>query len=424
MNFQDQIPNFLHGVARLTAVPMVLAAVWLANTPLAAAQTTEEMIKAGEKVFRTVAEIGCASCHGDYAEGDKGIGPYNRGVGEEKIRAAINSIEAMEFLKEEIHDREIKQIAAYYYWLGELQLVKTLAKRGRFIPDSVQVYPGTKIQLVINNSSPFPRSFASGNMGIKPLTVPGRESSYLVWDAPQEERVFTLSCTNCRIKDQALSIEITKSARKHFSPSAGKVAAAAKAPAKVAAVRPPVIADRQAIELGRELFLTAGEVGCVACHGPYAEGDVGIGPYNRGFSESKIRRAIAKVPVMRFLAGKLSDKQIKQVASYYHWLGGHKLVKTVTVGGRVFPARIQLHPGTPIQLVIANRDRKSHEFKGPVLGTVPIRIGARDAGTVAWVAPATEGHFTIGCSDCSGKSAKLTIEVTKKAGKFVPNGGN
>ena len=96
MNFQDQIPNFLHGVARLTAVPMVLAAVWLANTPLAAAQTTEEMIKAGEKVFRTVAEIGCASCHGDYAEGDKGIGPYNRGVGEEKIRAAINSIEAME----------------------------------------------------------------------------------------------------------------------------------------------------------------------------------------------------------------------------------------------------------------------------------------------------------------------------------------
>lgn len=403
---------------------MALATVWLINAPPAQAQTKEELIKAGEKVFRTVAEVGCASCHGDYAEGDTGIGPFNRGVGEDKIRAAINSIEAMEFLKDEIHDREIKQIAAYYIWLGELQLVKTLAKRGRFIPDNVQVYPGTKIQLVINNSSPFPRSFASDNMGIKPLTVPGRESSYLVWSAPKEEGVFTLKCTNCRIKDQSLSIEITKSARKHFSPSAGKATVAAKAPVKVAKVRTSVTADRQTIELGRELFLTAGEVGCAACHGPYAEGDVGIGPYNRGFSESKIRRAIAKVPVMRFLAGELSDTQIKQVASYYHWLGGHKLVKTVTVGGRFFPEKIQLHPGTPIQLVIANRDRISHDFNGPVLGAAPLRVGARDAGTVTWIAPAEEGRFTIGCSDCGGKASKLTIQVTKDAVKFVPNVDN
>lgn len=405
---------------QIAGVLIALAAVWLVNIQSAQAQTTQDLIRAGEKVFRTVGEIGCASCHGDYAEGDKGIGPYNRGVGEEKIRAAINSIEAMEFLKDEVRDREIKQIAAYYYWLGELQLVKTLAKRGRFIPDSVQVYPGTNIQLVINNSSPFPRSFASGNMGIKPLTVPGRDSAYLVWRAPKDEGVFTLKCTNCRIKGQVLSIEITKSARKHFFPSAGKVTVAAKALAKVAANRPPVTADQQTIELGRELFLTAGEVGCVACHGPYAEGDVGIGPYNRGFSESKIRRAIAKVPVMRFLAGELSDIQIKQLASYYHWLGGHKLVKTVTVGGRFFPGKIQLHPGTPIQLVIANRDRKSHEFNGPVLGTSPLRIGARNAGTAAWTAPNKEGRFTIGCTDCSGKTAKLVIEVTRNAPRFAP----
>ncbi len=188
------------------------------SPPAASAEpAVSDLVKMGRQVFKTVGGVGCAACHGDYAEGDKGIGPYNRGVGEQKIRDALASVEAMDFLKDEMGEAEIKGIAAYYAWLGELQLVKTLAKRGRFIPDRLQVYPGTKIQLVIKNASSFPRKFVGRKMKVGPVEVAGRESLDMVWQAPPSEGSYTLECMDCRIKGQVLTLEITKSAKRHRS---------------------------------------------------------------------------------------------------------------------------------------------------------------------------------------------------------------
>ena len=55
----------------------------------------DTLIKRGELVFNTVANIGCAGCHGAFAEGDLGVGPYIRGASDGAVRAAIEGIGPM-----------------------------------------------------------------------------------------------------------------------------------------------------------------------------------------------------------------------------------------------------------------------------------------------------------------------------------------
>ena len=410
---EDRIPFILTLLIACLSAVLLLGQM---TEPARGAETgPSDLVKKGRQVFTTAGGVGCAACHGAYAEGDLGIGPYNRGVEEQKIRDALVSVEAMSFLREEMNEAKIKGIAAYYTWLGELQLVKTLAKRGRFIPDRLQIYPGTKVQLVIKNASSFPRKFGGGNMNIGTVKVAGRESLDMVWRAPAKEGSYTLECLDCRIKGQKLTLEISKSAKPHRGVKPAAIAVAAKTPAQ-----PPARRNPEAVQKGRELFRTAGEVGCDACHGNYAEGDVGIGPYNRGFSEKKIRLALDKVEVMKFLKKELSDGQVKQVAEYYGWLGEHKLIKTVAVKGRFFPNIIRVHPGTPVQLVISNQDREPHAYTSRTMGIPPISAGGRERGDAIWTAPAGEGEFVLRCANCGDQFHKLTIEVSKEAEKFRP----
>jgi mono/diheme cytochrome c family protein len=384
----------------------------------------KQQIEKGREVFLTAAGIGCKACHGPYAEGDTGIGPYNRGVGEPTIRAALATIEAMQMMREELSDAQIKQIAAYYQWLGQLKLVKTLIKRGRFIPDRIEIHPGTRIQLVLNNASSSPQRFISTNMGIGPITVGPKDAVDVVWEAPNKNGSFTLTCADCALKDQKLVIEVTSKAPK-FVPvkvPSKLVASAALAPAPQAKPPAAVISiDAKSIEQGRQIFLNAGEVGCVACHGRYAEGDVGIGPYNRGFSETAIRGALKSVGPMAFLRDTLNEQQIKQISAYYQSLLHQQLVKTHSVRGVFIPGNVKVHPGTTIQLVIMNPSLNARNFVSQDMKLKRFKVAGRDAVDVVWKAPDREGKFTLECTDCAIKGQKFTLEVSNSVPPYTPS---
>jgi len=166
----------------------------------------------GVNVFDSIAGVGCKTCHGEYAEGDVGVGPYIRGATEGTIRAAIDATGEMIVIKNVITDDEIKAVAAYVGNLGSMQAVRTLAKRGRFLPGEISIRPGTKVQLIIQNASIQPHTFKSDNMDIDDLMIASRSSGTLEWRAPEEEGEFSLYCTDCKLEDQFFTVRVAASA--------------------------------------------------------------------------------------------------------------------------------------------------------------------------------------------------------------------
>jgi len=166
----------------------------------------------GARVFNTIAGVGCKTCHGEYAEGDLGVGPFIRGATEATIRATIDANNEMIIIKNSITDDQIKAVAAYLGRLGGLQVARTLAKRGRFLPDEFSTRPGTGVQLVIKNSSISPHTFKSDNLGIDDMTIPGRSTGSIEWQAPDSEGDFSLYCTDCKLKDQFFTVKVDASA--------------------------------------------------------------------------------------------------------------------------------------------------------------------------------------------------------------------
>ena len=190
----------------------LLAALVLLLSPLLAQAADDDLLAEGARVFNTVAGIGCKTCHGEYAEGDVGVGPYIRGATEGMIRAAIEATNEMIVVRNVISEPEIQAVAAYVGRLGSMQVARTLAKRGRFLPAEISIRPGTGTQLIIQNSGVEAHVFKSDNMGIDDLTVAGRSSGALEWNAPVVEGEFTLYCTDCALKDQFFTIRVDASA--------------------------------------------------------------------------------------------------------------------------------------------------------------------------------------------------------------------
>ena len=172
------------------------------------ANADEASIEAGRNVFQTAAGVGCKTCHGDYGEGDLGVGPYIRGATDGTIRAAIDGINEMIIIKNTIAEEDIAAVAAYLEHLGTLQVARTLSKRGRFIPETMETRPGSALQLVIKNSGVAAATYQSDNMGIDAWTVGGRSTADVEWRAPETEGEYTIYCTDCKLKDQFFVIKV------------------------------------------------------------------------------------------------------------------------------------------------------------------------------------------------------------------------
>ena len=194
---------------RNTVTIAALLACGLA-TPLTAHAV--ELTETGRRVFEEIAGIGCATCHGQFAEGDLGIGPYIRGASDGTIRAAIDGVTEMIVIKNVISEKEISAVAAYLRDLGSTQVARTLVKRGRFIPETISVRPGMSLQVIINNAGFAAASFVSEDMEIAELSIPGRETASFVWQAPDADDTFSLSCIDCKLKDQFFSINVDSNA--------------------------------------------------------------------------------------------------------------------------------------------------------------------------------------------------------------------
>lgn len=427
MTIPSNFWNTAFAAVFLSAALAAIAVGW-ADPASAADSPDKQTIEKGHQIYLTAGGVGCAACHGPYGEGDVGIGPYNRGLGELVIQAALIKVEPMKFLKDELSDADIKAVAAYTEWLGEMKLVKALAKLGRFVPDRVEVHPGDRIQIVVQNASAEPHTFTSSNLGVGDITVEGRQDLAVTWEAPAAEGAFSLKCADCKLKNQQLNIVVTRKAEK-FVPTkptsklmaeAPAPSAAPAAPSKAPQVAALTPAEKALAKKGREVFLNAGEVGCVACHGKYAEGDVGIGPYNRGFSERAIRKALAGVSAMAFLHKELNEEQILAVAAYYRSLSHIQLVKTVAVRGVFVPDALRIHPGTTIQLVVMNSSVVPRTYSSGDMGIKPFTVPGRGGADIEWVAPNSPGIFTLVCDDCQIKGQKLTVEVTKEVPPYAP----
>jgi len=176
------------------------------------AATTDEQIAMGEEVYSTIAGIGCKSCHGEYAEGDLGVGPFTRGANEGMIRAAVDGIGEMIVIKNLITDEQISAVSAYLGYLGTAQVARSLVKRGRFLPETFSARPGTRLQVILQNSGFSAQTFASDNMNIGNIEIPARSSGNIIWEAPEEEGIYSLYCTDCKLQEQYYTINIDSDA--------------------------------------------------------------------------------------------------------------------------------------------------------------------------------------------------------------------
>lgn len=209
--------SVVRGVAALVVFGVVLLGS-SAEARSADDQPNAKLVEKGKTISRTVAGIGCAGCHGRFGEGDVGIGPYIRGVGLSKIQAAVAAVSQMQIVKTQLNPEDINAVAEYYSWVGQHQLVKALVKRDRFVPDAVDVYPGTAVQFAINNSGQAPRKFASQNMDVAEFQVPGKEVYDFFWHAPEREGAYTLRCVDCLDQGQGLNINVRRTARPYRVP--------------------------------------------------------------------------------------------------------------------------------------------------------------------------------------------------------------
>lgn len=200
---------------------LVPALLGMAAQALAAErQFDPKLLERGKVLWLTAGGTGCVGCHGKYGEGDVGVGPYNRGVGLSKVAGAIEGVDMMRaLLKDKLTREDIEAVATYTAWLGQHQLVRTLVKRDRFLPDGIDVYPGTAVQLVVSNTSQSPHNFVSADMGITEFQVSGREAGDVVWRAPDKEGTYTLRCADCTRKgEDTLKINVRRTARPYHVP--------------------------------------------------------------------------------------------------------------------------------------------------------------------------------------------------------------
>jgi len=180
-----------------------------------------KLLEKGRSVWFTAGGIGCSGCHGRFGEGDVGVGPYNRGVGPSKIQAAIKSVPQMGVVKN-LGAEDIEAVTAYNSWLGQHQLVKTLLKRDRFLPEFAEVYPGTPVQLAINNSGQATHKFSGTAMGIAQFEVDGKTVHDFIWRAPEQEGTYALRCVDCGAEGQQFTIKVSRGAKPFRAPDAAE----------------------------------------------------------------------------------------------------------------------------------------------------------------------------------------------------------
>lgn len=155
----------------------------------------EELIARGRIVFEEDAGgngFGCAECHGHFGMGDLQVGPNNRGMSEQRIRAGLGKVDRMSFLR--LTDEEIKAVAAFLAYLGRLHPVKVAIQDSRFEPNRISVPVNRHIQFIFDNKNSEACNLSSEEAGIKEKSLEPGKVDDVVWMSPAKAASFTAKC--------------------------------------------------------------------------------------------------------------------------------------------------------------------------------------------------------------------------------------
>jgi hypothetical protein len=154
-----------------------------------------EQIAAGRAIFYRIGTNGCVHCHAPYASGDEG--PSIRGADEGMVRAAADGIDKMTPQQRLLRDADFAAVGMYLKWLGTIRLTTVVLRRGTFDPPSVDVRPGTPIQLAVENTGLIPQTITGDGLGVS-VTVPARGRMATFFAAPDTEGKYELTCSDCQ----------------------------------------------------------------------------------------------------------------------------------------------------------------------------------------------------------------------------------
>ncbi len=152
-----------------------------------------DLIAQGRMIFEeTAGGVGCAACHGHFGMGDLQVGPNNRGASEERIRKGFATRDQMAFLR--LTEEEIRAVAAFLQYLGNLFPVKVAIKDSRFEPDRVTVPENRQIQFIIDNKESEACKFSSKEAGIQEKHLEPGKVNDVVWTSPAKGTTLTAQC--------------------------------------------------------------------------------------------------------------------------------------------------------------------------------------------------------------------------------------
>lgn len=183
----------------------------------------------------------------------------------------------------------------------------------------------------------------------------------------------------------------------------------------VAIAGTPGWADESADKLvarGRTVFeKTAGNIGCAACHGHFAMGDIATAPNIRAADHIRVKNALAGVGAMRFLAPTLSPEDVRAVQAFLRYLNTLK-PKKVTIDETGFaPATITVRPKERVQLIVKNDGDDACRLVSPEARIPATSLEPGTVADVVWTSPAKPGTFKAQCTERA--DASLTITVTE-----------
>lgn len=177
-------------------------------------------------------------------------------------------------------------------------------------------------------------------------------------------------------------------------------------------VEPEPPLDDELVAIGRNIFeFTAGGVGCAACHGDFAMGDLGNAPNVRGATAEKIKGGLAAVGQMAFLNGQISDDDITAVAEYLRYLATLTPAETRRLRGVFDPTEVRFPVATAAQLIVDNGDRSACTFEVPDSGIEPKEIARRDAADFIWTTPQEPATFTGACAEDPENTVTIIVEA-------------
>lgn len=181
----------------------------------------------------------------------------------------------------------------------------------------------------------------------------------------------------------------------------------------------PGWADENADKLvarGRMVFeKAAGNIGCAACHGHFAMGDIATAPNIRAADEIRVKNALAGVGAMRFLDPTLSPADVRAVQAFLRYLNTLR-PKKVTIDETGFtPDTITVGRKERVQLIVKNDGDDACRLVSPEVRIAATTVEPGTVGDVVWTSPAKPGTFKARCTERADASLTITVSEAGSA---------